>query len=271
MTLRFGPGLPETHYWRDLWRYRELFYFLAWRDVLVRYKQTVLGVAWAVLRPVAIVIVFTIVFERVAKLPSGGAPYPLLVLSAMLPWQFFATAFADAGNSLVNNASMLSKVYFPRLILPVSAALAGVVDFLIGLAILLVLMAWFGWAPSLRMLALIPLFALTFLGAAGLGLWISALNIRFRDFRYVVPFVVQIGFFLSPVGFDSVLVANRWRSVYALNPMVGIIDGFRWATLGDGYPLRLDELAEATLVIVLVAALGYRYFRRTERTFADVA
>jgi len=271
VKLAIGSTQPWRLYWSDLWRFRELFFFLAWRDVLVRYKQTALGVAWAVLRPALTMAVFTLVFGHLARLPSGGAPYPLLVFAAMLPWQFFATAFADAGNSLVNNTGMLSKVYFPRMVLPVSAALAGVVDFLIGIALLLVLMLACGVTPGIRLLAIVPYFALTLLAAVGAGLWISALNIQYRDFRFVVPFVVQMGFFLSPVGYDSAVVPDALYPLYALNPMVGVIEGFRWAILGDPYPIHGGSLLASACAVLLVLSTGIRYFRRTERIFADVA
>jgi lipopolysaccharide transport system permease protein len=264
-------GRAGRNYWRDVWAYRQLFMFLAWRDVLVRYKQTVIGVAWAVVRPVLIMVIFTLIFGRLAKLPAdGGAPYPILVFAALLPWQFFATAFADAGNSLISNANMISKVYFPRLVIPASAIIVSFVDFLISLLILGALMLWYGHAPDWRILTL-PLFALLAVAAAlGPALWISALNVEYRDFRYIVPFIVQLGLFISPVGFSSSVVPEEWRLLYSLNPMVGVIDGFRWAILGGDSALYWPGLLMSVLLTVVFMTSGIAYFRRTERTFADV-
>ena len=269
--LIIEAGRTERHYWRDLWRYRELFYFLAWRDILVRYKQTVIGVAWSVLRPLSTMIVFTIVFGKLAKLPSDGhAPYPILVYAAMLPWQFFASAFAEAGNSLVSNASMISKVYFPRLIVPASSVIVSLVDFIISAVIFVVLMVWYRYIPSIHVFFL-PIFVfIAFLAAMGAGLWIAALNVKYRDFRFVVPFIVQLGLFVSPVGFSSSIVPEKWRFLYSLNPMVGVIDGFRWAILGDGADLHMEALVLSMIVVSLVLISGIVYFRRTEKTFADV-
>jgi lipopolysaccharide transport system permease protein len=264
-------GRAGRHYWRDLWAYRQLFMFLAWRDVLVRYKQTVIGVAWAVIRPVLLMVVFTLIFGRLAKLPAdGGAPYPILVFAALLPWQFFATAFADAGNSLISNANMISKVYFPRLVIPASAIIVSFIDFMISLLILVALMIWYGHVPDWRILTL-PLFALLAVTAAlGPALWISALNVEYRDFRYIVPFVVQLGLFISPVGFSSSVIPDQWRLLYSLNPMVGVIDGFRWAILGGDTVLYWPGFLISVLLTAMLLASGIAYFRRTERTFADV-
>lgn len=214
--LIIEAGRTERHYWRDLWRYRELFYFLAWRDILVRYKQTVIGIAWAVLRPLLTMIVFTIIFGKLANLPSeGNAPYAIMVFAAMLPWQFFASAFSEAGNSLIGNASMISKVYFPRLIVPASTIIVSVVDLLISGVILAALMLWYGYAPDLRVLTL-PLFIMiAFVAALGAGLWIAALNVKYRDFRYIIPFVIQFGLYVSPVGFSSAIVPEQWRLLYS--------------------------------------------------------
>lgn len=229
--LVIEAGRSDRQYWKDLWRYRELFYFLAWRDILVRYKQTTIGFAWALIRPLLTMIVFTLVFSKLAKLPSD-VPYPILVFAALLPWQFFANAFTEAGNSLISNANMISKVYFPRLVVPISAVIVSFVDFLISGVILVGLMAWYGFSPDWRILTL-PLFILVAIAAAvGAGLWIAALNVKYRDFRYIVPFVVQLGLYVSPVGFSSAIVPEQWRLLYSLNPMVGVIDGFRWAILG---------------------------------------
>ena len=264
-------GRTERHYWKDLWRYRELFYFLAWRDILVRYKQTVIGVAWALIRPVLTMVVFTVVFGKLAKLPSdAGAPYPIMVYAAMLPWQFFATAFAEAGNSLIGNANMISKVYFPRLIIPTSAVIVSFVDFLISFAILLVLMVWYQFVPDFRILML-PLFIfVTFAVSLGGGLWIAALNVKYRDFRYIIPFIVQMGLYISPVGFSSSIVPEKWRLLYSLNPMVGVIDGFRWAIIGGDYQMYWPGFALSLLVVILLLVGGIFYFRKTEKTFADV-
>ena len=262
-------GRTERHYWRDLWAYRELLLFLAWRDILVRYKQTVIGIAWSVIRPVVTMVVFTVVFGRIANLPSEGVPYPVLVFVAMLPWYFFATALSEGSNSLVQNANIVSKVYFPRLIIPVSTIAVSLVDFLISLALLAGLMVWYQALPSARVLALPAFLLLVLVVTTGLTLWLAALNVRYRDFRYVVPFLIQVGLFLSPVGFSSAIVPDAWRLAYALNPMVGVIEGFRWCLI-DGYRLDAGSLALGTGISVLILATGLDYFRRTERSFADV-
>jgi lipopolysaccharide transport system permease protein len=264
------PGRREGAYWRDLWRYRELFYFLAWRDILVRYKQTAFGVAWALLQPLLTMTVFTVVFGRLAKLSSEGAPYPILVFAALLPWQFFAAAVTNGANSLVSNANLVSKVYFPRLIVPSASVIPGFVDFAISLGFLAILMAWFGAWPDWRAVTL-PLFLL--LGAAtalGASYWLAALTVKYRDFRYVVPFLLQAGLFISPVGFSSAIVPESLRTLYSINPLVGVIDGFRWALLGGATPLNATGLAISALLAAALLASGIRYFRATERTFADV-
>lgn len=263
-------GRTEGRYWHDVWRYRELFYFLAWRDILVRYKQTAIGIAWSVLRPLVTMVVFTLVFGIFAGLPSQGAPYPVMVFAAMLPWQFFATALTESSNSLVVNSNLLSKVYFPRLIVPSSAIIVCVVDFLISLVLLFLLMVWYGVWPDWRMLTLPLFFLLALLCALGSGFWLAALNVKYRDFRYVVPFIVQFGLYISPVGFSSSVVPERWRLIYSLNPMVGVIDGFRWAILGEGQKLSWDGLALAVAGTAVLLVLGIRYFRQTERAFADI-
>ena len=263
-------GRSERQYWQDLWRYRELFYFLAWRDILVRYKQTAIGVAWALIRPVLTMIVFTVVFGKLAKLPSGGVPYPILVFSAMLPWQFFANALSECSNSLITNANLISKVYFPRLVVPTSAVIVSFVDFLISGIILLGLMAWYDFVPSWRILTL-PLFILiAFAAAMGAGLWLAALNVKYRDFRYIVPFIIQFGLYVSPVGFSSSIVPESWRWLYSLNPMVGVIDGFRWAILGGETQLYLPGFLLSAGFVVLLLVSGIQYFRAYERSFADV-
>jgi len=268
--LIIEAGRTERQYWQDLWRYRELFYFLAWRDILVRYKQTVIGIVWALIRPLLTMIVFTIVFGTLAKLPSDGAPYPILVFAAMLPWQFFANALSECSNSLINNANLLSKVYFPRLIVPTSAIIVSFVDFLISGMILLGLMAWYDFVPGWRILTL-PLFvAIAFAAAMGAGLWLAALNVQYRDFRYIVPFIVQFGLYISPVGFSSSIVPPQWRLLYSLNPMVGVIDGFRWAILGNTATINGLSFGVSTLLVLLLLLSGIWYFRKMERTFADV-
>jgi lipopolysaccharide transport system permease protein len=268
-VLVIEAGRSERHYWRDLWTYRELFVFLAWRDILVRYKQTVIGVAWSVIRPVATMVVFTIVFGRIAKLPSEGVPYPLLVFSAMLPWHFFASAIAEGSNSLIENANIISKVYFPRLIVPASAVVVSFVDFLISLALLAVLMTWYQFLPSPRVFLLPAFLLLAILVSMGLTLLLAALNVRYRDFRYVVPFLIQFGLFISPVGFSMSVIPEQWRWLYSLNPMVGVIEGFRWSLLPD-YALDARALVSSVLISLVVLGAGILYFRRTERSFADV-
>lgn len=268
--LIIEAGRTEGQYWKDLWRYRELFYFLSWRDILVRYKQTVIGIAWALIRPFLTMVVFTIVFGNLAKLPSGGAPYPILVFAALLPWQFFASALSECSNSLITNANLISKVYFPRLIVPTSAVIVSFVDFLISGIILLALMAWYNFVPDWRILTL-PLFVLiAFAASMGAGLWLAALNVEYRDFRYIVPFIVQIGLYISPVGFSSSIVPPNWRLLYSLNPMVGVIDGFRWAILGGESKIDWLGFTVSVVVVALLLATGIWYFRKMERTFADV-
>ncbi len=264
------PGRAEKNYWRDLWRYRELFQVLAWRDCAVRYKQTVLGVAWAVIRPVLTVAIFTVVFGRLAKLPSEGAPYPLMVFAGMLPWTFFSTALADASNSLISNTNLVSKVYFPRLIVPTATIAAAFVDFFIGLLILVAMMIWYQFLPSWHIL-LLPIFVfLAFLASLGPGLWLTAVNVKYRDFRYVIPFMAQFGLYVSPVGFSSSVVPEKWRLLYSLNPMVGIIDGFRWCILGGEGKIHWPSFGISIVVVGALLWLGIRQFRKLEKTFADL-
>ncbi|MEZ4736432.1 MAG: ABC transporter permease [Caldilineaceae bacterium] len=268
--LIIEPGQGMAHYWRDLWRYRELFFFLAWRDIAVRYKQTVIGVAWAVVRPLLTMIVFTVVFGRLAGLPTEGeTPYAILVYAAMLPWQFFANALSESSNSLISNAQMITKVYFPRLAIPLAAVVVSFVDFLISFSILVLLMGWYQFWPTWRLVVLPLLVLLAFGAAMGGGLWMASLNVKYRDFRYIIPFVVQFGLYLSPEGFSSTIVPEQWRLLYSLNPMVGVIDGFRWAILGTGTIYWPSFLVSVALVVGLLAS-GLWYFRKTERTFADV-
>ena len=268
--LIIEAGKTERQYWRDLLRYRELLYFLAWRDILVRYKQTVIGLAWAVLRPLLTMIILTVVFGKLAKMPSGDVPYPILVFSGMLPWQFFASALFESGNSLVGNAGMISKIYFPRLVLPASSVITSLADFLVSAAIMAALMAWYGYLPSANILCL-PLFiGMAFAIAFGAGLWIAALMVRYRDFRFIVPFIVQFGLYISPVGFYSSVVPEKWRLLYSLNPIVGVIDGFRWAILGGQHTIYLPGFVLSLGVLALVVGTGMWYFRKTERAFADI-
>jgi lipopolysaccharide transport system permease protein len=268
--LVIEAGRTEGQYWQDLWRYRELFYFLAWRDILVRYKQTAFGIAWALIRPFLTMVVFTIVFGQLAKLPSQGAPYPILVFAGLLPWQFFSNSLSECSSSLVSNSNLISKVYFPRLIVPTSSVIVSLVDFMISGIILLGLMAWYNFIPDWRILTL-PLFILiAFASSMGVGLWLSALTVEYRDFRFVVPFIVQFGLYISPVGFSSSVVPEQWRLIYSLNPMVGVIDGFRWAILGGESNLYLPGFCMSMLLVLLLLWSGIWYFRRMERKFADV-
>ena len=265
------PGRSERNYWGDLWRYRELFRVLAWRDLAVRYKQTVIGAAWAVIRPLITMFVFTVIFGRIAKLQSeGAAPYPLMVFAGMLPWTFFSTGLSEASNSLLNNANLISKVYFPRLIVPTATVVVAFVDFLITFSILILLMVWYRYAPGWRILVLPAFTLLAFLVSIGPGLWITALNVKYRDFRYVIPFIVQFGLYVSPVGFSSSVVPEEWRLLYSLNPMVGVIDGFRWCILGGQSPLYLPGLAVGICVAVFFLWFGIHRFRKTEKSFADL-
>ena len=268
--LEIEAGKIERHYWKDLWRYRELFYFLAWRDILVRYKQTTLGIAWALIRPLLTMLVFTIVFSKLAKLPSGNIPYPLLILAAMLPWQFFASAVSESGNSLISNANMISKIYFPRLVIPTAAVIVSFVDFIISGLLIFAMMLWYGFTPDWRLLSLPLLMLLVFLTALGAGLWIAALTVKYRDFRYITPFIVQMGLYVSPVGFSSTIVPEQWRLLYSINPMVGIIDGFRWALLAGQTPLYWPGLLLSLAVTLVLLISGTMYFRKTERSFADL-
>lgn len=268
--LIIEAGRTEQQYWRDLWRYRELFYFLAWRDILVRYKQTAIGIVWALLRPFLTMVVFVIVFGRIAKMPSNGIPYPILVIAALLPWQFFSTALSEASNSLVGNANLISKVYFPRLIIPAGAVITSMVDFLISFVLLVGLMLWYRFLPDWRIVTLPGFTIIAFLAALGPGLYLTALNVKYRDFRYVIPFIVQFGLFISPVGFSSDVIPEKWRLLYSLNPMVGVIDGFRWAICRGAAQLYLPGFVLSMVVTIFFLWLGIWYFRRTEKTFADV-
>ena len=268
--LVIEPGRSFRNYWRDLWRYRELFYFLAWRDLLVRYKQTAIGIAWGILRPLLTMIVFTVIFGYLAKLPSEGVPYPILVFAAMLPWQFFSSSLTECSNSFITNANMMTKIYFPRLIVPASTLIVNLVDFLISFLILGALMVWYRFLPDWRILTL-PLFlGMAFLASFGLGLWLATLNVKYRDFRYIVPFIVQFGLYISPVGFSSAVVPGKWRLLYSINPMVGVIDGFRWAILGGNFHLYWPGFLLSLVLTVMIFLFAVRYFRTAERKFADI-
>jgi len=253
----------------DLWEYRELLYFLVWRDVKVRYKQTVFGAAWAIIQPFFTMVIFSIFFGRLAKIPSDGLPYPVFAYCALLPWQLFAHALTESSNSLVANERLITKVYFPRLVIPLAAVLAGLVDFAIAFLVLLGMMAYYGIVPT-PAVALLPLFLLLAVAAAlGVGLWLSALNVQYRDVRYTIPFLTQFWLISTPVAYPASLVPESWRAALGLNPMAGVVEGFRWALLGTAHaPGAL--LAVSVAVVLIVLAGGLYYFRRMEKTFADV-
>jgi lipopolysaccharide transport system permease protein len=269
MELVIAPGLASANYWRDVWRYRELLYFLAWRDLAVRYKQTAIGVAWALLRPALTMLVF-VLFRRLMGAERGAVPDVLFVLAAVLPWQFFANALGDASTSVINNTNLVSKVYFPRLLIPLAAVATAFVDFLITLALLGVVMVWMAFPPSWTLVALPAFIALTAALSIGIGLCIAALNVKFRDFRYVVPFIIQVGLFISPIAFSSANMPDRWLPLYAMNPLVGIIDGFRWSILGGVTPIDPLTLGSSIAITAATLTVGTWYFRRVERGFADV-
>ncbi|MCC6688191.1 MAG: ABC transporter permease [Saprospiraceae bacterium] len=269
--LIIEAGQTEKNYWADLWRYRDLFYILSWRDIKVRYKQTVVGVLWSVLRPLLTMIIFTFVFSNIAKLPAeGSAPYAIMVYAAMLPWQFFSNALSEASNSLVGNANLISKVYFPRLIIPTASVITSFVDFLISFVILVGLMIYYMYAPNWNILLLPVFLVIAFMASMGLGLYLTALNVKYRDFRYIVPFLVQFGLYISPVGFSSSVVPEKWRLLYSLNPMVGVIDGFRWCILGGQSHIYWPGFLLSLGIVVLFLFLGIYQFRKMEKTFADV-
>lgn len=275
MELVLEPRSSDREYWRDLWRYRELFAVLAWRDLSVRYKQTVIGIAWALIRPLLTMAVFTVVFGKVAQLPAAGnAPYPLMVFAGMLPWAFFATALGDASNSLVGNAHLITKVYFPRLIVPAAAVVVAFADFVISFGILVAMMVGYAFVPGWQ-IVLLPLFiVVAFLASFGPGLWITALNVKYRDFRYVIPFIVQFGLYVSPVGFSSEVIRDRFGTdifmLYSLNPMVGVIDGFRWCLLGGEVEIYWPGFSLSLFITAFFLWFGLRQFRRMEKTFADL-
>jgi lipopolysaccharide transport system permease protein len=269
--LIIESGGTERQYWKDLWQYRELFKVLAWRDVSVRYKQTVIGIAWALIRPFLTMAVFTVVFSGLARLPSdGSALYALMVFAGMLPWAFFSAALAEASGSLVGNANLISKVYFPRLIVPTASVMVAFVDFLISFAILTAIMAWYRFTPGPQLM-LLPVFVMiAFLASLGPALWLAALNVKYRDFRYVIPFVLQLGLYVSPVGFSSNIIPDQWRLIYSLNPMVGVIEGFRWCVLGDQSRLYLPSILLSVCTTALFLRLGINQFRKMEKSFADL-
>ena len=270
-TTIIEAGRPESHYWLDIWHYRELFRVLAWRDLSVRYKQTAIGVLWALIRPFFTMLVFTIIFGRIAKLPTeGNAPYALMVFAGILPWTFFSTGLSEASNSLINNEKLITKVYFPRMIVPVATVVVAFVDFLISFCILLTLMVWYRFLPDWRIVALPAFVVLMFLASMGPSLWITSLNVKYRDFRYVVPFIAQLGLYVSPVGFSSSVVPQQWRLLYCLNPMVSVIDGFRWCMLRGQSEMYVPGLLLGIVVTSFFLWLGIRHFRRTEKSFADL-
>jgi lipopolysaccharide transport system permease protein len=269
--LVIEAGRTERHYWHDLWRYRELFSVLAWRDISVRYKQTVIGAAWALIRPFLTMVVFTVIFGKLAKLPSeGSAPYALMVFAGMLPWTFFATSLSDSSNSLIANANLISKVYFPRLIVPIAAVMVAFVDFLISFAILLVLMIWYAFVPAWQIFLLPAFIVLAFVASFGIGVWITALNVKYRDFRYVIPFLVQLGLYVSPVGYSSAIIPDEWRLAYSVNPMVGVIDGFRWCLLGGESRIYWPGFWLSIGIAGFFLWFGIRRFRNMEKGFADL-
>jgi lipopolysaccharide transport system permease protein len=266
--LIIQPGKSAKHYWSDLWKYRELFYILSWRDIKVRYKQTVLGAAWSIIRPLLTTIIFTIVFSKIAKLENPGtSPYMLMVFAGMLPWQFFSNALSESSSSLIGNANLITKVYFPRLIIPVSAVITSLLDFFISFIILICMLIWFQFMPHWQIVFL-PLFiVLLFFCSMGLGLYLTAINVKYRDFRYIIPFIIQFGLYITPVGFSSSLIGDEWKVLFNLNPMVGIINGFRWCILGE--PMNWMSLIFSISIITFFFILGISYFRKMEKSFAD--
>ncbi len=272
MQLIIEPGRTEKNYWKDLWRYRELFYILAWRDVKVRYKQTVIGVLWSIIRPLLTMIVFTFIFSKIANLKAvGAAPYAIMVYAAMLPWQFFSTALSESSGSLVANSNLISKVYFPRMIVPASAVISSFIDFLISFVIMFVLMVYYRYVPPIQILALPVMLVFVFLVSFSFGLYLTAVNVKYRDFRYIIPFIVQFGLYISPVGFSSTAIPEKWRLLYDLNPMVGVIEGFRWCIVGGDFNNELMlSMAISLVFTIIVLFLAIRYFRKVEKTFADI-
>jgi|KBSMisStaDraftv2_1062788.scaffolds.fasta_scaffold06372_5 lipopolysaccharide transport system permease protein len=270
-VLVLEAGRAERNYWQDLWCYRELFAVLAWRDLAVRYKQTAIGVAWAVMRPLLTMMIFTVLFSRLAKLPTEGhAPYPVMVFAGMLPWTLFSTILGDAAASLVANASLIGKVYFPRLIVPSATIIVALTDFLVTFLLLIAMMFWYRFVPDWHFLVLPFFIVLAVFASLGPALYITALNVKYRDFRYIIPFILQFGLYVSPVGFSSSVVPAKWRMLYNLNPVVGVIDGFRWCLLRGQVSFYLPGFLLSLIVTVGFLTLGVSYFRKTERTFADL-
>jgi lipopolysaccharide transport system permease protein len=262
-------GIGERHYWRDLWAKRELIYFLAWRDVIVKYKQTMVGILWVLIRPVFTLMVFTLVFGRIAALPSSNVPYPLLVFSGLMPWLFFAAAVSEVSNSVQSNAALVGKIYFPRLIITVSVLLVCLVDYAVSCLLIVVVALWTGYPPDLRILYLPVLTLWVAALAYGLGLCGAAMNVRYRDFRHLIPFALQLGVYVSPVGYSANLVPGKWRWVYSLNPMTGIIDGFRWAILGEKFDVYIPGMMFSIAATIAFLVLGLYWFRQVERQFVD--
>ncbi len=270
-VLIIEAGKTERNYWQNLGRYQDLFYVLAFRDIAVRYKQTVMGVAWALIQPFMTMVVFTVIFGHLAKMPSeGDAPYALMVFAGLLPWQFFSSSLSTAAQSIVSNTNLISKVYFPRLIIPIAAIIVTFVDLLISFGILVCMMFWFQFQPSWSILLLPFFIIMAFFASLGPGLWIASLNVKYRDFRYVVPFIISLGLYASPVGFSSSVIPEKWRLLYSINPMVGVIDGFRWSILGGDVNIYWPGFALSWAVILLFMWFGVRQFRRMEKTFADI-
>lgn len=268
--LTIEPGKKLKHYWKEIWTYRELFYFLAWRDILVRYKQTVIGISWSIIRPLLTMVIFSVIFGKVAKLPSEGIPYPILVIAGTLPWYLFSNSLAESSNSLIANAGMLTKVYFPRLAIPVSTIAVSFVDFAISFVILLGMMVYYNFMPDWHILLLPMFIVISVLASLGGGFWFSALNVKYRDFKFIIPFIVQFGMYVSPVGFSSSIVPEKYRILYSLNPMVGVIDGFRWSITGKAIDLYVPGFVLSILIVILLFVSGLWYFRKMERSFADV-
>jgi lipopolysaccharide transport system permease protein len=269
--LIIEPGRSEKNYWSDLWRYRELFYILSWRDIKVRYKQTYIGAAWSIVRPLLTMIVFTLIFGKIAKLPPGSsAPYAIMVYAAMLPWQFFSNALSEASNSIIGNTGLISKVYFPRIIIPTSTVITSLIDFAIAFLLMFGLYFFYGYYPSWQILILPAFLVLAFITSMGVGLWLTALNVKYRDFRFIVPFIVQFGLYISPVGFNSTIVPEKYRLLYSLNPMTGVIDGFRWCLLRGDQVMYWPGMAVSVCVSVFFMWLGIYQFRKMEKKFADI-
>ncbi len=269
--LIIEPGKTEKNYWLDLWRYRELFYILSWRDIKVRYKQTVIGAAWSVMRPVLTMAIFTLVFNFFAKMQSPpGVPYPILVFTGQLPWLFFSNALGECSNSLVGNSNLISKVYFPRLIIPTASVITSCIDFLISLVLLCVLFIGYKYVPDWKIVYLPIFILLTFVVSIGIGLYVTSLNVKYRDFRYIVPFALQLGLYISPVGYDVSMVPEKYRLLYSLNPMVGIIEGFRWCIIGHSSGFNFISVSMSVFVSIFFLWIGIRQFRKMEKSFADI-